>query len=330
MLPTRRAALLGGLLVLSALPGWLPELRRTSEAAALVRLPYGARRARVNGAIWRSATEVARRFPAETRIPIIMRRAQDVDRVVFLNDYLYPRTTHAYWSLDQYRAEAPAPPETPLVYIDVRRNDGARVTTYPEIRAEQMEEEPFIPTPLSSEAARNLILPFATSFDGAPPDSYVTQAVFVSDSDGTLTLTLEPDGRAWIVPLHAGEPLASRDLVYDAYRVLMSGWIRVTATVPVRAGAALVNRGRHRSAPIRIFTAVPPPPRRVAGGDKLWLLNEDRHETSVVVNGTRMTLPPYELQSMPSASMNEIDGSASVLPFTSRKLPDGNTQFVWP
>src|SRR4029079_18995023 len=148
------------------------------------------------------------------------------------------------------------------------RVDAVRVMTYPRIRAEQMAEEPFVPPPITSEPARELIIPFAVSFDGA--DSYVTQTAFVSESDGALTLTLEPEGRTWTVPLRAGRPFLSRDLAYP-----ISGWIRVTATGPVRAGAALVNRTRHRSAPIEIYRAVPPLPPHIDGGDKLWLLNAE-------------------------------------------------------
>lgn len=188
----------------------------------------------------------------------------------------------------------------------------------------------FIAPDVSSEAARDLILPFATLSDGIHPDSYVTQATFVSASDGTLTLMLEPDGRAWIVPLTAGEPLVLQDLIGEAYQVPLTGWIRARATVPIRAGAMLVNRGRKRSATIAIYAAVPSLPRSLRGGDKLWLVNTEMHASVVVVNGATVTLKAYELRSMPSARLNRIEGSAAVLPFTSRKRPDGNTTFVWP
>jgi hypothetical protein len=325
---SRREALLGALLILSAAPGWLPELRQTREAVSLARLPYEARRARVNGPFWISIAEVQRRMPAGEPVRVILRRPHDWDRLVFLTYYLYPHVTRWFASLDHYRAVAPAPPETLLAYIDVERLDAVRVMTYGEIRAEQMRETPFPLPPLSGVEGRELIVPFAASFDGI--DSYVTEAVFVAASDGTLTLTLEPDGRAWVTPLRAGEPLVLQDVVYSAFQVMTSGWIRVTSTVPLRAGASLINRGRGRSTSIPIFSAVPPLPRSVPGGDKLWLLNAGAHEAGVVVNGARVTLPPWALQSMPSAPVNEIDGSGSVLPFTSRKLPDGNTEFAWP
>lgn len=316
----RRTTIAGTLLILSSLPWLIPELH-LRETVELARLPYAARRAHANGPFWISIAEVERRMGKT--VPVLLRHPDDFDRAVFLTYYLYPRVTRYFVSLDHYRALAPAPPETPIAYIDIARRDAVRVMTYPEIRAEQMAEEPFVPPPVTSEAARELILPFAVSFDGA--DSYVTQAAFVSESDGTLTLTLEPEGRAWSVPLRAGQPFAARDFVYP-----MSGWIRITSTVPVRAGAALVNRGRHRSATIAIYRAVPPLPPRIAGGDKLWLLNPEAHASEVKVNGQIVTLKAYELRSMPSADVNVVEGSARVLPFTSRKLPDGNTSFVWP
>jgi|GEM_PF-3891818 len=200
----------------------------------------------------------------------------------------------------------------------------------PSIPAWTPAEGAFVPAPVTSAAARELIIPFAVWFDGAPPDSYVTQATFTSDRNGTMTLMLEPAGRAWIVPLHAGKMLASRDLICDAYRVQLSGWIHVSATVPVRAGAAPVNRGRRRSTEIRIYSDVPPLPRKIAGGEKLWLLNASMHAAEVTVNGAAVALKAYELRSFPAAPETTIEGTASVLPFTSQKLPDGNTRFLWP
>jgi hypothetical protein len=316
----QRTTIAGALLVLSSLPWLIPELR-VRETAELARLPYAARRARANGPFWISIAEVERRMG--TNVPVILRHPYDFDRAVLLTYYLYPRVTHYFANLDHYRALAPAPPETPLAYIDVDRADAVRVMTYPQIRAEQMAEEPFAPPPITSEAARELIIPFAVSFDGA--DSYVTQTAFRSESGGTLTLTLEPEGRTWSVPLRSGQPFVSRDLTYP-----MSGWIRVTATVPVRAGAALVNRGRHRIVPIEIYSAIPPLPRRLAGGDKLWLLNAETRAVEVKVNGESVTLKANELRALPAAETSEIEGTVRVLPFTSKKLSDGNTQFVWP
>jgi hypothetical protein len=326
----RRAAIVGALLILSSLPAWRPQLELTRDALALARRPYAEHRAHFNGSFWRSIAEVRRRMARQDPLPVLLRRGHDFDRALFLSYYVYPQITRFFFSLDHYRAAAPAPPETPIAYIDVERLDAVRVMTYPEIRAEQAAEEPFAPPTLSTMVTREAILPFAVSFDGRPPDSYVTQAAFLSDRDGTLTLTLEPDGRAWLVPLHAGKILASRDLIWDAYRVQLSGWIRISSTVPLRAGAALVNRGRHRSTPIPIFTGVPPLPRRVAGGEKLWLLNESMQAAEVQVNGATVALKAYELRSLPSAPTNTIEGTAAVLPFTSHKLPDGNTRFVWP
>jgi|ERR1041385_4670329 hypothetical protein len=194
----------------------------------------------------------------------------------------------------------------------------------------RLTRDAFVPPAVTSPAARELIVPFAVSFDGAPPDSYVTEAAFTSDRDGTMTLMLEPAGRAWIVPLHAGKMFVSHDLVWDAYQVQMSGWIHVSATVPVRVGAALVNRGRHRSTEIPIYSDVPPLPRKLSGGEKLWLLNASMHAAEVTVNGAAVALKAYELRSLAAAPETTIEGTASVLPFTSQKLPDGNTRFVWP
>jgi hypothetical protein len=324
----RRAAIAGCLLILSSVPAWKPQLELTRAALSLARRPYAERRAEINGSFWRSLAEVQRKMPGHGVVPLIVRRAVDFDRAVFFGYYMYPRITRYYVSLDHYRAAAPAPPETPLVYIDVGRLDAVRVMTYPEIRAEQEAEEPFTPPALTSEPAREAILPFAVSFDGTPPDSYVTQAAFAGN--GSLTLTLYPQEKSASFTLAPGTPLVFRDLVYDAFHELGSGWIAVRAAAPVRAGIALVNRGRHRSAPVPVFAGTPPLPRRIDGGEKLWILNSGEVAAHIVVNGAPVTLPRFALQSLAAAPENTIDGKGTVLAFTSQKLPDGNTRFVWP
>lgn len=326
----RRAAVVGALLILSSLPAWRPQLELTREALALARRPYEERRAHFNGPFWRSIAEVRRRMARQNPLPVLLRRGHDFDRALFLSYYVYPQITRYFFSLDHYRAAAPAPPETPLAYIDVERLDAVRVMTYPEIRAEQAAAEPFVPPPLSTMVTHEAILPFAVSFDGRPPDSYVTQAAFLSEEPDVLTLTLQPQGRNATLLLDAGKPLVFRDLVYEVFHEMSSGWMVVRTLGSVRAGVALVNRGRHRSTPIPIVAGVPPLPRRVVGGEKLWLLNPDYRDATVVVNGTPMTLPRFALRSLPSATTNTIEGTATVLPFTSQKLPDGNTRFVWP
>jgi hypothetical protein len=324
----RRTAVVGCLLILSSMPAWTPLLRLTRDALPLVRRPYAEHRAAFNGPFWKSIAEVRRRMPGDGTVPVILRRGRDFDRTLFLGYYLYPRVARYYVSLDHYRAVAPAPPETPIAYIDVERLDAVRVMTYPEIRAEQAAEEPFTPPALSSAPLREAIIPFAVSFDGRPPDSYVTQAAF--EGSGPFVLTLNPQGKsAWFV-LAPGRPLVFRDLVYEAFHELGSGWIAVRASAPLRAGVSLVNRGRHRGAPIPIFASAPPLPRRIESGEKLWLLNPGGTDLHIFVNGAPVTLPRFALQSSPASAENIIEGNAIVLAFTSQKLPDGNTRFVWP
>lgn len=325
----RRTAVLGCLLILSSVPAWMPLLRLTRDALPLVRRPYAERRAAFNGPFWRSIAEVRRRMPGGGTVPVILRRGRDFDRALFLGYYLYPRVARYYVSLDHYRAVAPAPPETPIAYIDVERLDAVRVMTYPEIRAEQAAEEPFTP-PATMLLPKETIIPFAVSFDGTPPDSYVTQAAFVGGRYGLVTLTLQPQGKTASLLLEEGKPRYFRDLVYDVFHELGSGWILVRTSGDVRAGVALVNRGRHRSTPVPIVAGVPPLPRRIAGGEKLWLLNPDYREAHVTVNGSAVTMPRFALQSLPAAAENTIEGNAQIVAFTSQKLPDGNTRFIWP
>lgn len=324
--------LLGVLLVSSALlAGGVPLFRITRDAWQLRKLSRNARRERVFPALFATIHQIGRDLPSPQTVPIMMRTPRDVDGAVFLTYYLYPRPTKYYWSLDQYRFEAQRPLETLIAYADLSRVDAARVMTYAQIRDEQIRDTAPLAEPLSVGVSQDFIVPFVAAVDGAPGDGYMTQADFLPASDGSLSLTLEPAGKTASIPLHAHQRVAMRDVVYESFGVLTSGWLHVKATTPVHAGAWLINRGRRNHVGVPVFSAFPVMPQHLAAGDRLWVLNAEDAETSVVLNRTRVKIPPRGLVSFYSAPQtNEVAGAAHVLAFTSRKLPDGNTHFDWP
>lgn len=323
---------LGILLVFSALIADGPALLRGArEAWRLRRLSRNARREDLFPRLFATIHRIERDLPSSETVPVMMRTPGDVDGGVFLTYYLYPRPTKYFWTLDQYRFEAHRPPEALIAYADLSRTDAARMMTYAEIRDEQVRDTPPLAEPLSESASRNFIVPFVAAVDGAPDGEYMTQLDFLATGDGSLSLTLEPSGKRASIPLHARERVVLRDVVYEQFGALTSGWLRVNATIPVRAGAWLINRARAKHVAVPLFSEVPEAPGRVAAGDRLWLLNTEDSVAGVVVNGRHAEIPARGLISFESArTTNEIAGPPHILAFTSRKLPDGNTRFEWP
>jgi hypothetical protein len=324
--------LLGVVLVSSALLANGGNLCRiTRDAWQLRKLSRNARRERVFPALFAAVHQVERDLPPSETVPILMRTPRDVDCAVFLTYYVYPRSTKYCWSLDQYRFEAPRPPEALIAYADLSHADAARMMTYAQIRDEQIRDTPPLAEPLSEEASQEFIVPFVTAIDGAPGDDYMTQADFLATGDGSLSLTLQPSGKVASLPLHAHQRVALRDVVYENFGVLTSGWLRVKTTTPVHAAAWLINRGQGNHVSVPLFSELPVMPQHVGAGDRLWVLNAEDTDTSVVVNGTRVEIPPRGLISFYSAPhTNEVAAAAHILAFASRKLPDGNTHFEWP
>ena len=324
--------LLGVVLVSSALVAGAANIFRiTRDAWQLRKFSRDARREHVFPALFTAVHRIERDLPSPETVTILMRTPRDVDGAVFLTYYLYPRPTKYCWSLDQYRFEAKRPLETPLAYADLSHADAARVMTYAQIRDEQIRDTAPLAEPLSEDASQDFTVPFVAAIDGAPGDDYMTQADFLPGGDGSLSLTLQPSGKTASSPLHADQRVVLRDVVYETFGVLTSGWLHVTATTPVHAGVWLINRGRENHVGVPLFSTLPVTPQHLAAGDRLWVLNTEDVGKRVVVNRTPVEIPPRGLVSFDSAPQtNEVAGAAHVLAFTSRKLPDGNTHFEWP
>jgi hypothetical protein len=63
------------------------------DSLAQFRLPYEERRAFVLGGDYVTMRRLAQQVPRDARVAIVLRRPSDIDRGIFLNYYLYPRTT---------------------------------------------------------------------------------------------------------------------------------------------------------------------------------------------------------------------------------------------
>jgi hypothetical protein len=262
---------------------------------------------------------------------------RDAGAAVFANYYLYPHRTRFYPSLDDYRRtvlDDPAQAKR-LVRVDASRTAEARLMTYLGIREEELAETPVVRDPKpSAEAHRELIVPIAVAIDGQPGNAYLTEGVIVSDVDTAVTLTFFPGGASKTFALRAREPLVLRDVVYTITSRLDAGWLRLTAPVPVRAGFWFVNRGAKHAVPLPLFERLPASPQRVAGGEKLWILNPADHAIDVDVSGTRQRIEPHALATFgaaPQSSIapNSIVGDQPFLAFSTRK-ENGREIFQWP
>lgn len=80
------------------------------DSVAMFRLPYEERRERVLGGDYAAMRTFARELPRDAKIAIVLRQPKDIDRGIFLNYYLYPRTTRI--------VVGQAPPGYIALYVD--------------------------------------------------------------------------------------------------------------------------------------------------------------------------------------------------------------------
>ena len=312
----------------------LPRMTRlVLDAARLVPLSYEQRRERVIGPYYASIQRIWSRLGVREPIGLSMRDAErDVGGLVFANYYLYPRATRYYENLDAYRKTVLVDPTQPerLVRIDLGRTPEARLMTYLDIRHEEVSESRVVRDPRpGAEAFREFVVPIALAIDGQPGSAWLTEGVIVSDVDASVTLTFLPGGESKTFALRAREPLILGDVVYAIASRLDTGWIRVSATSPVRAGFWFVNRGLRHAVPLPLFASMPPFPQQVAGGEKLWVLNPSDHAVSISANGESRLIDAHALAALASAAQNEITADQPVLAFSADKI-DGRERFHWP
>lgn len=281
--------------------------RRIATAIRLAPLDVEERRTVLMGQFYTTLREIDRSTPRQEPLTVVLDGPNAIDHGVAVNYYLYPRRSFNYFA-------GQLPPDAPRHLLVVDGNGRIRRTT---VRTPRVE----------TRARADFLVPFVAAAQGS--DSYATEAAFESDVAARVTLTLLPQRLTRTYPVLPGRPLIFGDLVYEAFGRMETGWLRVTATAPVRGGFWFVSRGQMHAAPVRTLVLE----RRVyavAGGERLWLLNTEARAVEVSVNGATETLEPYALRAIPAATINRISSEAAVFAFATSKTTDGNTEFHWP
>lgn len=300
--PNRKAIAVFLGAALFSLPG---AVRLVHRAIELAPLPYEQRRERELGEFYPSLRTHERTLPPGD-VNVLLVGENAIDRGIFINYYLYPRASHLFFG------EMPA--DTPRRPLLVTEATGAvRKTIVREPRA-------------TSAAQREMLVPIVTALQGS--DGYATEAVFVSDREARVSLTLMPSGATKTFDLRARLPLVFNDLVFESFGVTATGWLRVQATSPVRAGFWFVNRGKAVAAPVPLATPSPGM-HRVAGGEKLWVLNPSAGAITARVNGANETIEANALRVFGAQAMNEVESTQPLVAFTTAKQTNGNTSFTW-
>lgn len=246
---------------------------------------------------------------------------KDVFSDAFINFYLYPHPTRSYRTRWDYLGAQNKPD------VLVRLGDVPRVTTYAELRNEQVRKSRVVANPQLPPATwTSFAIPIVTSTDGPAPVDYTVEGAIAGDA--RVTLTLQPDGIVKILTI-SGERAFS-DLVYEVFgRMKFIGWVHVTSDKPVRAAFWLVNRHARTAAPIRL-TGGPlerrAPFPKLESTANLFLVNFSDAAVTADVGDGKALVPPHAIIG------THADGAVSgnVYAFISRKLPNGDTQFIWP
>lgn len=281
---SKRSVLLFAAVAASSLAGMVRLMRQT---IALAPLDFEARRVAVMGDFYASLRTVPRDEPAA----ILLLGKDALDRGVFVNYYLYP--TPARMHQDRLSTAAPRSIVAVAAEGPIRRTVIAHAP----------------PT----EESQVFIVPFVASAIGK--DSYTTEALF--EGDAKVTLRLLPFG----VTKTITAPYVFSDVVQEMLGRRGTGWLRVEATKPVRAGFWFVARADALATPLPLNIAVNTP-RTFHGGERLWLLNPYNVPTVATVNGQQHVLPVHELRMQPAAPVMRVDGD--VIAFTSEKMA-----FTW-
>lgn len=294
--PNRKAIAVFLGAALFSLPGVVRLAQRILELAPL---PYEERRARELGELYTSLRMHQKTLPPGD-VNVLLIGPDAIDRAIFINYHLYPRASHLYASA----------PGRPLLVTEA--TGPVRRTIVKDLR-----------TP--ADAHRELIVPIVTSLQSG--DGYAAEGIIEAGRDTRVTLTLMPSGATKTHVVRAGVPLLFSDVVHDSFDVMTTGWLRVRAEEPVRAAFWFVNRARAVAAEVPAITTLPAMPQRIAGGEKLWVLNPNAAAVTARVNGGEEVIDGNALRQFGAQPMNDVDGP--VIAFTSTKQPDGNTRFSW-
>lgn len=273
--------------VVWTIPGLVPLVRR---AVGLAGLSVEERRQAVMGDFY----STLRRVPRDGPRAILLLGPNALDRGVFVNYYLYPTPSRLY--------HGRLPADAPSAIVAVAHEGPVRQTVVDHPRpVARVEGEAFVP--------------FAASLLGA--DSYATEAIVAADGRSHVTITLLPSGAAKAFTLAPGERRVFSDVVQEVAGRRETGWLRIRASGPVRAGFWLVARADAIATPLPVLSRLPTSSRELTGGERLWVLNPGARSATVRINGREQTLPPFALRMLPAEPVNAVEGAFA---FTSRKM----------
>jgi hypothetical protein len=301
--PKRRpvAVFLGA--ALFSLPGAVRLAQRTIELAPF---SHEERRVRELGEKYVSMRALEKTLPPGD-VNVLLVGANAIDRGIFVNYYFYPRASHLYFEM---------PAQTARLPLLVTEAEGPlRQTIVKDPRA-------------TSKPHRQLIVPFVAALQGE--DGYATEAILETARDTRVTLTVMPAGAVKTYTVRPGEPLILNDVAYELAEEMTTGWLRVRSEEPVRAAFWFVNRARVVATPLPLVTELPPLPQRFAGGEKLWVLNPGTSAVTARVNGREEAIDAGVLRMFSAEPLNEVDAGQPLISFTSTKIGDGSTTFLWP
>ena len=332
----QRLTLLAALLLFASLAApTLPRLARIAkDDRKLAPLPMRERRLAVFGSFYESVLRLKKTLPPDAAVAITTRDQRDVDTALFLSYYLYPRKTQVYagsFGLRRYRQRPDGEREPVLLHVDRLASPGPRQMTYGEIRFEDLGDQPLVADPHLGGIGSTIVVPLATSFDGPWPDQYATEATFVNPPDDAarVRLTLMPQQIVKELTIAAGEKRVMRDVVWETFGSMESGWLLVSTSKPLRASFYFVNRGRGDATRLPLVS-IEPQVDADFDGEKLWLLNPRTEAVTVQVGEEVVTVPPRTQLTRPLGG-GAVHVEGDVFAFTSTKdAASGRTRFVWP
>ncbi len=303
--------------IVPALPQLLEQLRLARQ---LRPLSIHARRERLIPD-YPAIEKIRGQVPITETIALIGASREARDEAVFLNYYLYPHRTRTFHNRWEYLAAR----DQSKVFV--RLGSTPEVTTYAGLRSEEVRRSRIVrDMPLPPQAHTDFAIPIVTSADGPPPVVYTVEGALAADREAHVTLTLEPGNIVKILTISG--PRTFNDLVYECFGVMeFAAWVHVTSDVPVRGAFWLVNRTARTAAPIHLIEGPLTRPAHFLADPtaNMWLLNLGDDSTIAHVGTAAALVPPHGLIATHAEGM--VTGR--VYAFTSKKEPNGQTQFVW-
>ena len=294
----------------------------------LASLDYESRRSRLVAEYYPSLSTI-RAATHNQPLGLIAFTPLDWDRAFFAAYYLYPQPAKPFLRYEHYR-DSPVKDRYPaLIALNLHRDPRLRLATYDEIVEESAPPPVMAPFGEALTAGSSFIVPVTLSLFGPIPHDYRTEAVLTADEATSVAMTFHPSGSRRTYEMGPGSTLRFGDVAMDVFGMKSTGWVSVTANRPIRASFWFVNRGTRHATPIPLFTGPARLPKRLEGGERLWVVNPADVTVTVTINGRPVAIAPRAVHIEAAEPSTNATGSEAVIVFTSQKLPSGAVEFVW-